>query len=102
LLDYLKKLEYKRRNADKRHSTWEDTIDINLISNSDSGRLGIKILNEKYITLYLGYIIETEDKERNITKIKQNDEYRVYKVIDNEIDIDFIESIYDSMEIEEY
>ncbi|MGO1369814.1 hypothetical protein [Senegalia sp. (in: firmicutes)] len=101
LLDYLKKLEYKRRNADKQYYEWEDNIDIS-ISTSNSGRLGIKVLNEKYITLYLGYIIESEDKERNITKIEQNDEYRVYKVVNNEIDMDFIESIYDSMEIEEY
>lgn len=99
LLNYFKTLEYKRVSKGKRYSSWEDMIDIS-ISTSDSGRLGIDIVSEKYIIIGLGYIIETEDKSKRLTKIKQNSEYKIYKVVDGKIDIDLIESIYDSMEIE--
>ncbi|MGO1470881.1 MAG: hypothetical protein ACTHW2_12735 [Tissierella sp.] len=99
LISYFKTLEYKRINDDKWYSLQGDRRRI-WLSDKNSDTLGIEIYNGRYIRLYLGYIIE-EDKGSRVTKIHPNDEYKAYKVLDDKIDIDLIESIYETMEIVE-
>lgn len=101
VLNHFKTLEYKRISRDKWYSLRGDIKRI-WLSTEDSDNLGIEIYNEKYIMINLGYIIEKEYEEKNLTKIYSNREYIAYKVVDGNIDMDLIESIYDSMEIEEY
>ncbi|NBI07242.1 hypothetical protein [Senegalia massiliensis] len=101
LLNHFKTLEYKRISRDKWYSLRGDIKTIWLFT-EDSGSLGIKIYNEKYIMINLGYIIEKKYEEKNLTKIYPNNEYKAYKVVGGKIDMDLIKLIYDSMEIEEY
>jgi len=101
LLNHFKTLKYKRTDEVKLHSLRSDIIDLYLRTDN-SGSLKIEVYNERYIVIGLNYIFTIEDKSKRITKIKQNSEYIAYKVVDGNIDMDLIESIYDSMEIEEY
>ncbi|MGF7058454.1 hypothetical protein [Brassicibacter mesophilus] len=99
IVEYLNKFELKVQDELPPMGE-QDAYRIHLKSKSTYEDVAITLWNEKCITISPGNIIKEENKERKITRLIQNNTRETFTVVDKEIDLKYIEEIFNSLEEE--